>query len=318
MVRIRAALALLCVLLCAVPLSAAADGSRSGKIEEARERMRENASSSDRGGDRDDDDDDDDEDDDDSGHGDSDGYGDSLLDDDDEDDELGAAETIAGQIVLYMLIYPFWAPAAIIDDWSPLRQYGFQSYPYQAGAEGHLRVLPLDERGRATVPDPHELSLRLLASYERHAENLDGRRLRLTLHSNTRVGLEASITRYTEALGAGEYDALWHYSALATYAFAVSPRTQFTAGVGARGFRFSAGDQFTHVAFHYGGDFFPVRPVHFWLLGQAGFGPSGSSNELEAGLGVLLHRFEVFGGYRRFRIVGVDFSGPELGLAAWF
>ena len=311
MVRIRAALALLCALLCAVPLSAAADGSRSGKIEEARERMRENASSSD----SDDDDDDDQR----HGHGGSDDHGGSLLDDDDDDDgEPGVAEEIAGQILLYMLIYPFWAPAAIIDDWSPLRQYGFHSYPYQAGAEGHLRVLPLDEQGRATVPDPHELSLRLLASYERHAENLDGRRLRLTLHSNTRFGLEASITRYTEALGAGQYDALWHYSALATYAFAVSPRTQFTTGVGARGFRFSAGDQFTHVAFHYGADFFPVRPVHFWLLGQAGFGPSGSSSELEGGLGVLLHRFEVFGGYRRFRIVGVDFSGPELGLAAWF
>lgn len=302
----------LCTTLCAVPMPAAADGSRSGKIEEARERMRENASSRKN-------DDDDDDDDHEHGHGGSDDGGSSLLDDDDSvDSEPSVGDEIAGRILLYMLIYPFWAPAALAGDWSPLRQYGFHGHPYRAGAEGHLRFLTLDERGRATVPDPHELSLRLLASYERQAENLDGRRLRLTLHSNTRFGLEASITRYTEALGAGQYDALWHYTALATYAFAVSPRTQFTTGVGARGFRFSAGDQFTHVAFHYGADFFPVRPVHFWLLGQAGFGPSGSSSELEAGLGVLLHRFEVFGGYRRFRIVGIDFSGPELGLAAWF
>jgi hypothetical protein len=301
----------LCTTLCAVPMPAAADGSRSGKIEEARERMRENASSQ-----KNDDDDDDDHE---HGHGGSGDSGSSLLDGDDcVDCEPSVGDEIVGRIVLYMLIYPFWAPAAIVGDWSPLRQYGFHGHPYQAGAEGQLRFLPLDERGRATVPDPHELSLRLLASYERQAENLDGRRLRLTLHSNTRFGLDASITRYTEALGAGQYDALWHYTALATYAFAASPRTQFTTGVGARGFRFSAGDQFTHVAFHYGADFFPVRPVHFWLLGQAGFGPSGSSTELEAGLGVLLHRFEVFGGYRRFRIVGIDFSGPELGLAAWF
>lgn len=311
MVRIRPALASLCAALCAVPLPAAADGSRSGKIEEARERMRDNASSPD--------------DDDGSGHGhgdpdsDDDGGG-SLLDDDDDcvDCEPSVGDEIAGRLLFYLLMYPFWAPAASVGDWWPLRQYGFHGYPFQAGTEGHLRFLPLDERGRPTVPDPHELSLRFLASYERQAANLDGRRLRLTLHSNTRFGLDASITRYTEALGAGQYDALWHYTALATYAFAVSPRTQFTAGVGARGFRFTAGDQFTHVAFHYGADFLPIRPVHFWLLGQAGFGPSGSSSELEAGLGVLLYRFEVFAGYRRFRIVGVDFSGPELGLAAWF
>jgi hypothetical protein len=311
MVSTRVALALLCAALCTAPVPAAADGSRGGRIEEARERMSENARSSD--------DDDDDE----NGrhhHDDSDDSDDSLLDDDDDcvDCEPGVAEKIAGQIVLHMFISPFWVPAMIVGDWAPLRQYGFHAHPYQAGAEGHLRFLPLDGQGRVAGPDPHELALRLLASYERHTENLDGRRLRLGLHSNTRFGLEASITRYTEALGAGQYDALWHYTALATYAFAVSPRTQFTAGLGARGFRFSAGDQFTHVAFHYGADFFPVRPVHFWLLGQAGFGPSGASSELEAGLGVLLYRFELFAGYRRFRIVGVDFSGPELGVAAWF
>lgn len=315
MVRIRAALAPLCAVLCAAPLPAAADGSRSGKIEEARERMNENARSSD-----------DDDGDDDRGdrhyHEDDasdDGYG-SVFDEDDDcvDCEPSEVEQLAGRVVLHMIIFPFSAPAAIIGDWDPRREYGFHAYPYAAGAGGHLRVLPADEQGRVVVSNPHELSVRMLASYERHAENLDGRRLRLTLHSNTRLGLEASITRYTEALGAGQYDSLWHYAGLATYTFAVSPRAQFTAGVGARGFRFSAGDRFTHAAFHYAAEFFPVQPMHAWFLGQAGFGPSGSSSELEVGMGVLLYRFELFAGYRRFRIVGVDFSGPELGVAAWF
>ena len=310
MVRIPTALIVLCTVLCAAPLPAAADGSRRGKIEEARERMRENARSG--------------SDDDDRGrrhgHGSSDDSGSSLLDDDDdcEDCEPGAGSELAGQILFYMLIYPVWVPAAIVGDWSPLRQYGFHAYPYQAGAEGHLRILPLDERGRATVPDPHQLSLRFLASYERQAENLDGRRLRLVLHSNTRFGLDASVTRYTEALGGGQHDTLWHYTAFATHAFAVSPRTQFTAGVGARGFRFSAGDQFMQVAFHYGLDLFPVRPVHLWMHGQASVGPSGSAAELDTGVGVLVDRFELFAGYRALRVVGLDFSGPELGLAAWF
>jgi hypothetical protein len=88
--------------------------------------------------------------------------------------------------------------------------------------------------------------------------------------------------------------------------------------VGARGFRFAAGDQFMQVAFHYGLDVFPVRPLHLWMHGQASFGPSGSAGELDTGVGVLIDRFELFAGYRALRIVGLDFSGPELGLAAWF
>ncbi len=41
------------------------------------------------------------------------------------------------------------------------------------------------------------------------------------------------------------------------------------------------------------------------------------AGELEGGVGAVLQRFELFAGYRAFRLAGVTFSGPELGLIVW-
>lgn len=312
MVRLGVCLGLLCVSLGALPLRAAADGSRSGKIDEARERMSESSNDDDdddSGGDDDSGDDDDSDDDDDS----------SLLDDDDDDDdEPGVLEQAAGQLVLHTLGFPFLAPQLILGDREPGRQYDLQPYPYAGGSEGPFRFLKLNEEGEPYQLSSLELSLRAMASYERHAANLEGRRLRLTLRTNTRIGLDAGITRYDEALGSGDQDSLWHYHGLATVAFAVSPRAQFTFGLGARNIRFSGDENYTHFALHYAAEFFPVRPLHAWLLGEVSFWTGTWATEVEAGLGVMLHRFEVFGGYRQFRLMGVDFAGPEVGVIAWF
>jgi len=305
MVRLGVCLGLLCVSLSALPLRAAADGSRSGKIDEARERMSESTN--------------DDDDDDDGGDGDSSDDDDSsLLDDDDDEDEPGVLEQAAGQLVLYTLGFPFLAPQLILGDREPGRQYDLQPYPYAGGSEGPFRFLRLNEEGEPYERTPVALSLRAMASYERHAANLDGRRLRLTLRTNMRIGLDAGITRYDEVLGPGDHDSLWHYHGLATVAFAVSPRAQFTFGLGARNIRFSGDENYTHFALHYAAEFFPVRPLHAWMLGEVSFWTDTWATELEAGLGVMLHRFEVFGGYRQFRVVGVDFAGPEVGVIAWF
>lgn len=307
MVRIGVCLGLLCMSLGALPSPAVADGSRSGKIESARERMSESS--------RSDDDDDDDGDD----------GGSSLLDDDDEDCgdsdgdcEQGPLERAAARMMFYALGFPFWAPQLIIGDQGAMRYYDLEPYPYAGESEGPFRFKPLDEQGEPYELSPLQLSLRMMASYERLGDNLDGRRLRLALRTNTRFGLDAGITRYTEALGPSDEDALWHYQALATVAFAVSPRSQFTFGLGARGIRFLAGDSYTHFAMHYAAELFPVRPFHAWVLGEVSIGPSTWATEVEAGLGVLIHRLEIFGGYRQFRLVGVDFSGPEVGVMAWF
>jgi hypothetical protein len=303
MLRLGVCLGLLCVSLGALPRPAAADGSRSGKIDEARERMSEKSN------DDDSDDDDDDSDDDDS----------SLLDDDDgEDSEPGVLGQAIGRMLFYGLGFPFWGPQLIVGDREPMRQYVFRPYPYASGSEGPFRILKLNEQGEPSEAAPLAASLRMMASYERHAENLDGRRLRLTLRTNLRVGLDAELTRYDEVLGPGDQDSLWHYQGLVTGAFAISSRTQFTFGFGLRGIRFSGDDHHTHIATHYAVEVFPVRPLHVWLLGEASIGQDTWATEAEAGLGVILHRFEVFGGYRRFNLVGVHFAGPEVGVMAWF
>jgi hypothetical protein len=299
MVRTGVCLGLLCMSLGALPLPAVADGSRSGKIERARERMRESS--------RPDDSDDDD-----------DGGGSSLLDDDDNDDEANPLEQAAGKLLFYALAAPFWAPQLIIGDRDPHRRYDLQPYPYAGTSEGPFRLLRLNEQGEPYEITPLQVSLRAMASYERLGDNLDGRRLRLTLRTNARLGLDAGITRYTERLGDEDQDALWHYHALATVAFAVSPRAQFTFGVGARGIHFLAGDSYTHIAAHYAAELFPVKPFHAWILGEASFWTGTWTTEVEAGLGVLVERLEIFGGYRQFRITGVEFAGPEVGVMAWF
>lgn len=290
-----------CAIVCAMPAPAAADGSRSGRIDAARERMNDN---------REDD-----------SHDTDDSSGEIDWDDDDcwdcEDDE-GGDSAIGNWLAYHLFGGPFVAPALIVGDWYPLRRFRFLAYPYHDGRDGQHRFLALDEQGRPTEPEPVEMSLRVLASYERHDANLDGRRLRVTLRSNSRFNLDASITRYTEVLGPGDVDHLWHSKALVTYSFAVSPHAAFSAGLGARNMYFGTGDQFTHFALRYGFELFPVRPLHAWVLGEAGLGPSGGSTEVEAGVGVIIHRFELFAGYRRFRVVGVDFAGPELGALAWF
>lgn len=306
MVRIGVCLGLLGMSLGALPLPAAADGSRSGKIEEARERMSESSN--------DDDDDDDHE------HGHVEDDEGSLLDDDDdcEDCEPGALDQAIGNLLFYSLAFPFWVPQLIVGDRDPIRSYELQPYPYAGGSEGPFRFVAVDEQGEPYEPNPLMVSLRTMASYERHGQNLDGRRLRMSLRTNFRLGLDAQVTRYTEALGPDDHDALWHYQGLVTGAFAVSPRTQFTFGLGARGIIFSAGDHYLHFATHYAAEFFPVRPLHLWILGEASLGKDTWATEVEAGLGVMLHRFEVFGGYRQFRLQGVDFAGPEVGVMAWF
>lgn len=309
MFRTGVCLGLLCMSLGVLPQPAVAGGERSGKIEEARERMREGSRSSD----DDDGDDGDYHDDDDS----------SLLDDDDDCEDSGDCtqnplERAAGQMMLYVIGFPFLAPQLIIGDRDPMRQYDLQAYPYAGQSEGPFRFLALNEEGQPYEITPLQVSLRMAGSYERLGDNLDGRRLRLTLRTNARLGIDAEVTRYTEVLGDEQEDALWHYQGLATVAFAVSPRSQFTFGIGARGIHFLEGDTYTHFALHYGAELFPVKPFHLWGQGEVSFWTGTWATELEAGLGLLIERMEIFAGYRQFRLMDVKFDGPQIGVMAWF
>ncbi len=215
------------------------------------------------------------------------------------------------------LIFPFSGPVAIVGE-NPFRlgTYRFGAYPYAGGLSGHVQRV----RGKSADPGKSSAgrfaSLRLQSSYERHADNLDGVRLRGTLRTAVRFNLDASVTRYREQLESGT-DELWHYKVLGMYSFAVSPHVHFSAGVGVRSLMFRGGEDAIGFISRYSAEFFPVSPLHLWVSGELGGGRGGFMGEVEVGAGLLFKQFEAYAGYRAFEVAGVPFRGPQVGLMLW-
>ena len=265
-----------------------------GKIDTARDRT-EGGGVRDHRGDRADDD------------SDSSDLGEATFDDDDDDDTLGG---LIGLGIMYVIASPLWVPPTAVEDVPFPRAFAFESYPYARAAAGaHTLEVP--------SANPWAFQAQLMASYQPESDGIDARRVRLGLRSNRRLDLEADMTRYDEAVG-DSTDHLWHWKAMALYSFAVSERVRFSAGAGLRGFRFLGGVRSTGVAGRYAAEFFPHRPLHLWLTGEAGVNSSEFAGEVDIGAGLLLGRAELMAGYRLVRVVGVNFGGLTVGLGAWF
>ncbi len=298
---VRATPTLLTILVAALALPGSAGAGRgeqkkSGKIEKTRKRMKassKKAHSRSRSQRRNDDD----------SHSD-----DNNDDDDHHDDPLGQ---LIGMMLLYTFTAPLWVPGGALGDRPFPRPFTFTSYPYEQNAPGPHRI------GATQRRTEWDVLTRIQASYERHGDGVEGRRIRATIRTNRRVNLDAELTRYDEDLG-GQTDTLWHYKAIASYSIAISPRSHFSAGMGVRGMRFAAGDHSVGFVARYAVDLFPMRPLHLWSYGELGANASALAAEFAVNAGVLLGRSEAFIGYRHFRIVGVDFAGPQAGLAVWF
>lgn len=287
------------------PAMARAGGERSGggKIEDARDGL-----------DGDDDDDDDDTEVRDHRDSDDDDYGsddDDFWDDDDssssDDDSLG------GLIIMYIFTSPWWIPVAAVEDLPWPRAYGFADYPFADGEAGpHAFATAGGDKPNKGV------SMRVMGSYEDHGDGTVGQRLQINARTNVRVNVDGEVTRYDEDLGGGMEDHLWHTKLTATYSHAISPRAHFTTGVGFRHLRFAAGDHSYGWALRYGMELFPVNGLHMWTMGELGANSGKFTAEWEIGAGYMVNRVELFAGYRLFRVVGVNFAGPEAGMAVWF
>ena len=225
-------------------------------------------------------------------------------------------ESALSKIQSRMFTFPFWLPVFATKD-KPFRlgMYRHARYPYAKGVSGHIQRVSRKQSGLGLDAD-RWYSLRLQSSFERHAANLHGIRLRATLQTASRFNLDASVTRYEEKLDFGR-DVLWHYKILGTYSFAVSPRTHFSAGLGVRSLVFLGGEDAIGVISRYSAEFFPAKPVHFWIGGEVGGGRGGLMSEFETGIGVLIKRVELYAGYRAFKVAGVPFHGPQIGAMLW-
>jgi hypothetical protein len=287
------------------PAVANAGGERSGgggKIEDARDGL-----------DGDDDDDDDDDDSEVRDHRDSDD--DTYGDDDywDDDDTSSDDDSVGGLIIMYVFTSPWWIPAVAVEDLPWPRPYAFNSYPFEDGAPGPHTF------STAHSAEPEKLlSFRAMASYEDQRDGTVGQRLQVTARTNIRLNVDAEVTRYDEDLGGGMEDHLWHSKLTGTYSHAISPRAHFTTGIGFRHLRFAAGDHSYGWTLRYGMELFPVNGLHVWTMGELGANSGEFTAEWEVAAGYMLNRVELFAGYRLFRVVGVNFAGPEAGMAVWF
>jgi len=206
----------------------------------------------------------------------------------------------------------------------------YTRYPYADGARGFVIIVE---------PDDH-LGIELEDEVDPAAPDPPGQRFSgtFTLHGAAlgptvgRVGvdLELMVRRFGLALDLSphlEYrplDALSLGSAAFMIGWVLLPRVQLSTGIGANVMidgRVGLGQQRVD-AFGIDGTFratiLPVRPVVLRArldVGQLGVAPAVLARVTA---GVMIRRFEAFGGYEARRVGDVVLHGPTLGARVWF
>lgn len=209
----------------------------------------------------------------------------------------------------------------------------YARYPYADGARGFVLVVEpengedhlgveLEDEVDPVAPDPP--GQRLSGSFSLH-----GAALGPTV-GRVGVDLELMVRRFGLALDLSPHlerrplDALTLGSAAFMVGFVMLPRVQVSAGIGANAMidgRVGLGQERVD-AFGVNGTFratvLPVRPVVLRArldVGQLGVAPAVLGR---ATAGVIIGRFEAFGGYEARRVGDVVLHGPTVGGRMWF
>jgi hypothetical protein len=276
-----------------------------------------------------------------------------LFDEDEEDDDEegpidGLVEELASPVFVmairatwWGLSSPFWVPACVVGD-EPGRPYRFEKFPYAGESQGYHRIPKLvpgkeeepgKSRSAASEDDelrwpfgrPHrwdkvegrKYSVRALYTLELDSGDVLGHRLELIARTYRRVNIDLSVTDYAEEVE-DQTEHLQHYQGHLTYSFAVSERVHFAAGAGFRVLGWEGGGGEGGLDFRYEAELFPVKPLHLHFIAEAGWVGGQGAWELEARIGALFRRAQLFVGYRHFRVAGEDLNGPIFGVAFWF
>ncbi|MHC4917130.1 MAG: hypothetical protein ACYTGB_16750 [Planctomycetota bacterium] len=272
-------------------------------------------------------------------------WADDEDDDDwDDEDDWGWEDVVMIVVIDTVLLPLSFPPAMVGDDWE--RTYRFENYPYRRRGSGYVRVTepltdpdapPEDVRKGEEVPPRSsiliterfgdrprypgvkpDVSIRPTYSFERHSSDLRAHRAELLVRTNMRLNFDFEATDYAEDVPGGT-DHMQMYNWHLGYSFAVSPRVHFSAGVGWRHLVFEDGYIAEGPDFRYEAEFFPKKPFHLHFIAEGGRVEESSAWELEARAGIFVYkRFQVFVGYRHFRVAGVDLKGPTAGVSLWF
>ncbi len=229
---------------------------------------------------------------------------------------------------LRALVSPFWAPHAITDD-DYSRTYAFPSAPYENGIDGYVRIdgvtgPSLPAAGEAPAGQSvlgHSAALRLSAEGALISSTINRFGFSALLSTNSRVEIGTDWSLLREQLPVGDpsgkaVDSLWIGSIDASMVFAQGPNSQFRTGLGLRAMVDPTGNEYG-INFLYAMDFYPVQPVVLSFRGDLGTVGQAFVARARGTLGLVLGRFELYGGYDKLWIGEEAFGGPTVGVRMW-
>lgn len=187
---------------------------------------------------------------------------------------------------------------------SPLR---FQEFPYADGSPGYM----------ARRKSPKRWSARTTLEFGKDSHGLERTGLGLLLEHQAGPGIDFQWNSYREDLGSGFTDEL-HFSDInVLYRVAESEHYLVRAGLGVNILGDAWGTD-TGINFTSRLDLFPVRPLA--VTTEFDMGTIGDTETIHgaARVGLMLDRFELFGGYDYRRIGNIELKGPMAGLQIWF
>ncbi|MFO0970049.1 MAG: hypothetical protein U0793_31235 [Gemmataceae bacterium] len=245
----------------------------------------------------------------------------SALTTNDESCEFtqNAAGTLIYGPIALALASPFLVPDFLMgDNWD--KDYYFPPYPYRKHYPGYCTIHPNRGEEIAEYWGPTRLT-----SISTQVTLEDGNDFRgvnrlggvFVLDTTCRLGIVAHWDWFNERLACGRHDNLAIGDVNATVTFARTHWGEMRTGLG---FRWLAdGDRGDFgVNFHYGGDFFPVRPVIISTSFDWGTIGDASFVRLHGTVGVNYRHLEIFTGYDYMRIGRVELQGPLVGLRFWY
>lgn len=164
---------------------------------------------------------------------------------------------------------------------------------------------------------PNRWSARTTLEFGKDSRGLERTGLSILLEHQAGPGIDFQWNSYREDLGGGFTDEL-HFSDLNfLYRVAESEHYLVRAGLGVNilgdAYGTDAGINFTSRL-----DLFPVRPLA--VTTEFDMGTIGDTETIHgaARVGLMLNRFELFGGYDYRRIGSIELKGPMAGLQVWF
>jgi len=232
----------------------------------------------------------------------------------DSDDPIGQ---LCGMAVVCVVAAPYVIPAKLLgDDYS--EQGYFLPYPYADGKPGSMQIHFSEKEKPFGQEDPVKCWLARLAVEESNDFNslnrLSGHFL---LDTCLRVGLQTSWGYLTENLHGNNRDHMVLGDVNVVFRFAQNEYVQMRSGLGVR---LSTDSHESHAGFNfsYGADAYPVKPLVFSALIDAGtLGSAGVFHGRVTG-GILWRHCEFYAGYDYLLVGSVSLQGPVAGLRFWF